>query len=227
MGLLNFLFPKRCCGCSRLGAYVCQQCRTTLRVVAPGEAVCPVCQRFSEGGATHAQCRTNATLDGLTSFFHYDRVVAGAVKALKYRFVSDLSREFVALVPASSFKRIPINRRLAIVVPVPLHPARARERGFNQAAALGHVVARRLHLPMRTDILYRTKHSPPQADIKNRSARLQNVTNVFSVRAPVLVRRKRVVVFDDVTTTGATLAEAAAALKGAGASWVWGVTLAH
>lgn len=227
VGILDVLYPKRCIGCGRMGGYVCPECRATMRVVRPEEAVCPVCQRFAIGGATHTQCRTNATLDGLTSFFHYDRVVRGAVKALKYRFVSDLARELVALVPQSSFKRIPINRRRVIVVPVPLHPARARERGFNQAAALGSVVARKLHLPMRTDILYRTKYSVPQADIKNRSARLHNVTNVFSVRRLSSVRRKSVVVFDDVTTTGATLYEAATVLKRAGASWVWGVAMAH
>lgn len=227
MGLLDFLFPKRCCGCGRIGAYVCPECRAQVRSILPREAVCPVCQQLSLDGATHRQCRTKYTLDGLTSFFHYDRVVRGAVKALKYRFVFDLTHELVALVPQSSFTLVPVGRRRAVVVPIPLHPSRARERGFNQAAVLARAVAHKLHLPMRTDILYRTKYSLPQADIKNRNARLQNVTHVFSLRAPLLVRRKSVVVFDDVTTTGATLAAASAALKQAGASWVWGVTLAR
>jgi ComF family protein len=152
-------------------------------------------------------------------------VVRGAIKVLKYRLVSDLAREFVGLVPTSFFKGIPVNRRRAMVVPVPLHPTRERERGFNQAVALGSIVARSLHLPLRTDILYRTKHTMPQADIKNRSARQQNIAGVFA--AKVSLRRKSVVVFDDVTTTRATLNEAAAALKRAGASWVWGVAMAH
>ncbi len=228
VGILDFLFPKRCCGCGRIGGYFCEECRGTIRFVRPDEAVCPVCQRFAVDGKTHANCSSKDTLDGLTSFFHYDRVVRGAVKTLKYRFVSDLAKEFVSLVPASLLRRVPVGRRKARVIPIPLHSSRARARGFNQAAVLGSLVAGRLHLSVRTDILYRTKHTVPQADTRSRHARLQNMANVFALReGKPAIRNRSFIVFDDVVTTGATLNEAASALKRAGARWVWGVTMAH
>lgn len=222
MGILDFLFPKRCVGCGRVGSYFCESCRAKIRYVAVNESICPMCERPAIDGVTHPGCRTRYGLDGLTSFFRYDGPVRKAVKVLKYRLVSDVSAEFVGLVPASSLNDVP---KADCSIPIPLHPTRLRSRGFNQAEVLGKSVAARLNIPVRTDILRRVKITTPQVSMKTRDARLGNMKNVF--RAVKTIQNGDIILFDDVFTTGATMRSAANTLKRKGAKRVWAVTMAR
>ena len=164
-------------------------------------------------GITHPVWRSQYCIDGLTSFFHYDGPVQKAIKAIKYRYISDLTGEFVSLIPKFSFTK-PYT-----LIPIPLHPARFKHRGFNQAEALGTL----LPIPMRTDILRRTKATTPQVDMKDRKKRLANMKNAFIAQNSL----DNVLLFDDVFTTGATMRSAAVALKHAGTTFVWAVTMAR
>jgi ComF family protein len=189
-----------------------------MRPIADNERICPMCGRLAFEGVTHPRCRTRYSLDGLTSFFHYDGVVRKAVKAIKYRLVSDLAEEFISLT------RIPTYRRDdRVLVPIPLHPARLRDRGFNQAEVLGNILAKRLNIPARTDILQRVKETEPQASIKKRADRLENMRNIFSCKNV----SGNILLFDDVCTSGATMRSAAAVLKRAGATSVWAISMAR
>lgn len=221
MGILDLIFPKRCVECGALGGYFCRICRTRMRPVATNESICPVCERPAIGGATHPRCRTRYAIDGLTSFFHYDGPVRGAVKAIKYRYVSDLAKEFVSLVP--EIKLPPAD----IIIPIPLHAQRQRERGFNQAEKLAVYVSARLQIPLRTDILTRTRKTVPQVAMSRRIDRLTNMHGVFAVKPGKELENVRVLIFDDVFTTGATMRAAASSLKRAGARMVWAVTMAR
>lgn len=215
MSILDFLFPKRCVSCEKIGRYFCDTCRAKMRPIADNERICPMCGRRAFEGITHPYCLTRYGIDGLTSFFHYDGPVQKGIKAIKYRGVSDLAEEFIGLIKADSCLRGNDN----ILIPIPLHPSRFRDRGFNQA----EVLARQLHIPMRTDILRRTKATPPQAEIKKRNERVENMEHVF-----VSERNSgNFILFDDVFTTGATMRSAANVLKRAGAIRVWAVTMAR
>lgn len=134
------------------------------------------------------------------------------MKAIKYRHISDLAEEFISLIPSLFFPKG------GVLIPIPLHPSRFRERGFNQAEELGKL----LHIPMRTDMLRRTKATKPQAEMKRRE-RLVNMHNVFIANGAI----DKVLLFDDVFTTGTTMRAASAALKRAGAKQVWGVSMAR
>ena len=121
----------------------------------------------------------------------------------------------------------------AIVAPVPLHPSRKRQRGFNQAELLARGLVRRLRKEERfhrfqlvASCLRRIRATLPQVGLSV-SARRENVSGVFSVARPEQVRTRTVVLIDDVMTTGATLSACAAALKRAGASRVLALTLAR
>ena len=142
MNLLDFLFPKRCVGCGSLGRYLCNRCSGTIQYA---QQICPMCEKPAIDGVTHPRCKTRYSIDGVTSFFRYDGVVKKAIKSLKYRFVSDLSSEFVVLMTRSSFfdRTNDLNSKLlhATLVPIPLHPSRLRERGFNQAEVIGRIIA--------------------------------------------------------------------------------------
>lgn len=217
MNLLDYIFPRRCVGCGRIGKYFCAACRAKIRPIAPNEPICPMCGRPALDGITHPRCRTQYCLDGLTSFFHYDGPVRKAIKSIKYRFVFDLATEFISLVPESSLPKP------SLLIPIPLHAARYRDRGFNQVEVLGTLLAQSLHIPMRPDILRRTKATIPQVEMKKRDDRLKNMERVFSC-ANV---SGNIVLFDDVFTTGATMRSAGRVLKRAGAKRVWAVTMAR
>lgn len=230
MNLLDLIFPKRCVGCGRIGKYFCQSCRQTIRPILESETICPVCEHPAMFGLTHPKCRTRFTIDGLTSFFHYDGVIKKAVKALKYRLVSDVAAEFVSLIQETSISDNFHPKLLhPIFLPIPLHKMRMHQRGFNQAEILGKLVADRLQIPMYTDILLRTRETKPQVEMKHKEDRLQNMHGVFALnlKAKTDVQNTNVVLFDDVFTTGATMRAAAGVLKHSGAKRVWAVTMAR
>lgn len=227
MHFLDLLFPRRCFGCGKVGKYFCQNCLTKIEFIT--HPICPVCTRSAIDGAAHPKCQTRYTLDGLTSFFRYEGIVRKAIKAIKYRFVSDLAKEFIDLIPISSFQPITHNLQPTTLIPIPLHPTRLRFRGFNQAEVLGRLVAKRLNIPLKTNILKRVRKTKPQVEMKERDKRLKNMEGVFAVNQLTMKQwnNETILLFDDVYTTGATLRSAASILKHAGVKKIWGVTLAH
>lgn len=222
MSILDFLFPKRCVSCGKIGRYFCERCRKTIRYISPNESICPVCERLAIDGVTHPKCRSTYGLDGLTSFFRYDGTIRKAVKALKYQCVTDVASEYISLISDAQLATFP---HVDMCIPIPLHAARLKARGFNQAEVLGDILAKQIHIPLQTDILRRVVSTKPQVSMNTREARLGNMKNVFgTVRT---VRSAYIILFDDVFTTGATMRAAANTLKRAGAKYVWAVTMAR
>ena len=226
MRILDILFPKRCVGCGRIGKYICDRCAATIRRI--DASICPMCEKPAIDGFTHPRCRTRYALDGLTSFFRYDGVVKKAVKTIKYRFVSDLAGAFVNL--TSQVQLEVLTSRLPagiILLPVPLHAERLRYRGFNQAESLGAILAARLNIPIKTDILRRVAKTVPQVQMISREERLRNMEHVFEATRQKAEENTDVVLFDDVFTTGATMRSAANTLKRCGVKKIWAVTMAR
>lgn len=225
MKLLDILFPKRCVGCGRLGRYFCDSCTKMIQIILTNEAICPMCGRAALDGKTHPRCQTQYGIDGLTSFFRYNGVVRKGIKAIKYRLTFDVASEFVNLIPGPTTHNLFRQGRdgNAVIVPIPLHVSRLRERGFNQAEVLGKFLAGRLNLPMRTDILRRIKKTTPQVEMKDRDKRLKNMTGVFAAGKAA----GNIILLDDVFTTGATMRSAGSVLKRAGVRRVWAVTMAR
>ena len=115
---------------------------------------------------------------------------------------------------------------LDLVIPVPLHRTRLRHRGFNQALVLAHGVSERFSVPLLYDNLARLRSTLPQVELSG-TARAENVKGAFGLIRPSEVREKRVLLIDDVFTTGATMNECAKTLKEAGAAAVTVFTLAR
>ena len=117
------------------------------------------------------------------------------------------------------------GRRFDLIVPVPLHPARERERGFNQATLLAELFARQVEVPLRP-VLERIRYTTTQTAY-DRAERMENLHNAFRLRKKADVRQLRVLLIDDVLTTGSTLSECARVLKEAGAISVYAATAAR
>ena len=113
-----------------------------------------------------------------------------------------------------------------ILVPVPLHQKRLRERGYNQSSLLARALGKLTNLPIVDDCLSRKRHTPPQARTATVAERRRNTANAF-ICGDDRLRGKKVLLIDDVATSGATLDACAAALKASGATSVWGLVMAR
>ena len=113
-----------------------------------------------------------------------------------------------------------------ILIPVPMHQKRLRERGYNHSSLLARELGKLTNLPVVDDCLIRQRHTPPQARTSSVEERRSNIADAFTCRDHRL-RDKQVLLIDDVSTSGATLDACAAALKEAGATSVWGLVMAR
>lgn len=224
MGWWDLFYPKRCAGCGIWGTYLCEECVNKIRVVK--EPICPMCEKGSFIGNTHPRCKRLWGLDGLVSVIVYTGVGKRLVIKYKYKYVKDLTDLLVQLI--ESFRE---PSRLVgddwLVVPAPLHPRRERWRGFNQAAELGRGVAKYYGWEYQEGVLERTRYTKPQMELGGKNRR-QNLSGAFALgKEGKLVKGRRVVLVDDVWTTGSTLRECGKVLKRAGVKEVWGLTLAR
>lgn len=136
----------------------------------------------------------------------------------------------LASIDALLIKQLPaISYRLEgyIVIPVPLHPSRERRRGFNQSILIARLISEKLNLPLVTDELLKARQTLPQAKTKNIKERRQNLAGSFTLAGKRNLYRQKILLVDDVCTSGTTLIEAANTLKRAGAQEIIGFTLAQ
>ena len=218
---LDLLLPLRCLGCGREGDLICTSCRQSLPVIR-----LPLCQRCgdtsSEGNLCHSCVNYPLTIDGIRSVFLFQGTVRQAVLHLKYRHLKAVAAPLGQLL-AEYLSSHPLKGE--VIIPVPLHPKRIRERGYNQASLLAMELSRLAGLPVVEDTLVRVRDALPQARTRSAIERRRNVQGAFACRQGL--EGKQVLLLDDVCTTGATLDACATALKAAGASSVWGLTVAR
>lgn len=227
MKLLDLFFPKFCIGCQETGSYLCPQCTNNL---SQKDLICPQCRLPSTGGATHPLCQHPEGLDGLWSLGAYQGALKNAIQKLKYRWVADLAEPLIdvlvsywAFFPPQLLEELKYGQGQGWkVVPIPLHPKRQRWRGYNQAALLGQILARRFGLPYQ-QVLARTRYTTPQVAFKAQQRR-RNLKDAFVLSGEV---PQKVILVDDVWTTGSTLTECCKTLKKGGCKVVWGLTLAR
>jgi len=223
---LDLLFPPRCALCGRHGAALCDDCALALPRANPPR--CPHCWSPQRPGWGCRRCGEPASgglaLEGLRSPYVFQAGARELVHALKYNYHSALASPMGELMA-----RYLLGESLLadVLVPVPLHPRRQRVRGYNQSFLLAREVSRRLDLPLAAGALVRRRDTPPQARAVEADARRRNVAGAFDCR-PGAVAGRRVLLVDDVTTTGATLdACARVLLAEGGASSVWALTFAR
>lgn len=191
--------------------YFCAACRTPFRNRFPldEQGRCALCRLGLRG------------FDAAYSFGAYEGVLRELIHLLKYGRV----RTLAAPLGEKLASALPVDQRFDVVSPVPLHWRRRLRRGFNQSALLARAVARRYGVRV-TNVLKRRRGTASQAGLSH-ARRRENVSGAFLVRRPERVRGRRVLLIDDVMTTGATASACATALKRAGAGYVAVLTLAR
>lgn len=230
---LHFLFPRTCLACSadlpyHANGYLCTSCQEKLAVPAP--LICQRCGKVLKSGGAHCfACRGSKgkqyKCQIIRSSYIFNTASRALVHALKYRGADYVAR-FMAHQMALRYKELPELDGVDIVVPVPLFKARYKKRGYNQSELLARHFANACLLGFSAEVLCRVRDTPSQTHL-NRAERLANMQDAFACVKPEFIRRKTVLLIDDVATTGATLEGCAAALKKAGAKRVFAYTFAR
>jgi ComF family protein len=231
--LLDFVYPQHCAICKkylrREEKDICEVCWKGL-VTLP-DSFCPYCKLFIEKGDTECSFCKSA---GEFSEDH---------KILLVRSLGRFDDYYRELIHRFKYgKKIPLGRRLGqrlgetidddsiflkadFLIPVPLHKSRYRERGFNQSDILAEGISKVIGLSVLKSVLKRKKNTKDQTDLSFQQ-REENVRGAFVVSEPEMINGKKIILVDDVITTGATLSECARMLKQAGAEKILGMTIA-
>ncbi len=229
--IVSLFYPPLCVVCSaniEHEKYLCPQCIEKAPRIKP-----PFCEKCSEqfdGAITGSFSCANCAHRHL----HFDAAVSryrsrGIVRTLVHQF--KYGRQFHLRHPLADWLGETLHdprlrdRRFDIVVPVPLHPARERERGFNQARVLADLLGAKISVPVRPS-LERIRFTTTQTAF-DRTERMENLRDAFRLRPQAPVQDLRVLLIDDVLTTGSTLSECARVLKKAGAISVHAATAAR
>ena len=203
---IEILLPSRCVGCGIGGTYLCDACIGRARRAGP------------------MPLPAGDPLDEVTAPLAYEGAARTAVHRLKYTGLRAIAPSMARpMAEALSSAHAPGD----VVVPVPLHESRLRQRGFNQALLLARRVAEAVGLPVRDDLLRRLVAGTPQVDAGTIDERRANVAGAFGLAPGATVAGLRIVLVDDVLTTGSTLEAAASALKRGGARTVHALAFAR
>jgi len=229
---LNFLFPPLCHICRSFipdagDLHICTACRDRLPLVK--SPFCKLCGiPFAGAGSDHicGACLAHPPhFDSARAHLRYEDSARELIHYFKYNYKTHLRRP-LALLALEGLAEFMFRQTPDVIIPVPLHRSRLRSRGFNQAILLGDLFSSRLSIPMLVDGLSRTRHTEPQIELSAED-RKNNVRGAFASTRTGKISGKRVLLLDDVMTTGSTVNECAKVLKKAGAASVVVVTIAR
>ena len=233
--LLSIVYPQACtlCGSSvedRCLGVACAHCWRETRIFNSTDIMCWKCGALSLGNIEpdkrdQVRCRLcdENAFTAARACGAYEGALRASVLTLKRE--PYISQRLISLL-ANTQQRSPLNKATR-VIPVPLHPERERERGFNQAAVIADALAHAVKLSCDEVSLIRKVHSARHRAGMDAKGRRETVAEAFIVRYPRLIEGDHILLVDDVFTTGATVSACAAALKAAGAKEVLVLTIAR
>ncbi|MCY3741020.1 MAG: ComF family protein [Candidatus Poribacteria bacterium] len=223
-----FLYPAKCRVCEGFLAvasmpYICANCWQDVQYIEP--PWCDICGTPDVNGLCDECAISPPRYGKLRSIAFYHKSLQQAIHLFKFEKKKVFAQPLIQLINA----HIPSDCDIAeydFVLPIPIHKKRLRERGFNQAALLANGIAKVGDMPVLVNTLVRKRHTVAQSSL-DRDARQQNIIGAFEVRNPDVIRGKRLLIIDDVFTTGATIREAVSELWTADPAEVDVLTLAR
>lgn len=226
--ILNLFFPLLCPVCgekiTEQEEVICDSCRQSFYLVT--KPICPVCgageARINEGRCNHCPKR-EIYFDAARSVFSYRGSAGEAVQELKFHSRTELAPVIGRMVFLYLEQDAP-ELKADGIIPVPLHPTRKRERGYNQSLLIAREVSRLSRIPLADELLIRIKPTKPQSRLDAKERR-RNIKNAFGVQNTGEIKGRTFLLLDDVYTGGWTVNECAKVLKEAGASGVVALTV--
>jgi len=252
--ILDILFPKFCLNCGEEGNYICQDCLSLIDIL--DRQYCPFCYppKIVLDGRTCSYHRRFKKLNGLYSAFPYNNfIIKKFIHQFKYSYIKELSKPLTSLIVAHliNLNKLSIPGIFSgsdpvqklhdrgvfarglktsfqdfVLVPIPLHKKKFKQRGFNQSEEIAKELSKTLGLPIFNNILIKIKQTLDQVELK-KEEREKNIKGVFFCQKPDLIFDQKILLVDDVFTTGSTMEECALTLKRAGAKEVWGIVVAR
>ena len=216
---IDWVFPPHCLGCGVEGEIICQECYAAIKRIPAN--TCPYCNAYVSTNGHCPNCRNRKpAYTQFRAFAYYGGVIREAIHHLKYQ--NDVG---VARVLAGYLLKVvqAENWEFDLIVPVPLSKSKQEQRGYNQAERLAQPVAEKLAKPLSTNALFRIRENASQVDLDVQSRRA-NVRGVFEAD-PAIVKGKKILLIDDVFTTGATLESTSQSLRDAKSGLVYAVTV--
>lgn len=199
------LFPLKCASCNKEGSFLCITCENQLSYLVASPTVIP------------------PHIDRIISCFPYEFPISQMIIMGKYNFIPGIF-DYLGKLAAEYLENTGINFRDSVFCPVPLSPQRLRWRGFNQSGRLCHALSAHTGIPAH-NLLKRIKNTKTQKNLKAR-AREENMAGSFGLNTPALPLSTKIILVDDVVTTGSTLLAAATALKSANYQQIQALTIA-
>jgi len=209
--ILDMFFPKFCLSCQKEGEYLCQDCKAMLDI-----------------SGFHRKYKTRNLSDLYYPLSYQNKFIQNLIKKFKYEpFVKELDQTLAVLIIEhfESLDQKPDFKDF-VLIPVPLAKKRLKWRGYNQAEEIGKHLAIFFRIPLVGDVLLKTKTTLPQIELA-KEKREENVKGIFAIKTPEVIRGKKILLVDDVYTTGATMEECARILKESGAKEIIGLAIAR
>lgn len=218
--VIDWLFPPICLGCGEEGVFICPECLPKIQRV-PND-VCKYCGSFTSKKGKCANC-DGKTLpyEGFRAFAYYDGTIRKAIHHLKYQNDLTIGRYLAGMLSMVYEKA---GWETDLILPVPIGEQKMMERGYNQAERIAKPLSERLKIDYSDDALIRISERSSQVGL-NQAERQENVRQAFVARSKP-VKGKRILVVDDVFTSGATMEAVATELKQAEAKEVYCLTIA-
>ncbi len=227
--ILDIIFPKFCLSCGKEGSYLCPDCFSLISI--SDRQYCPFCNypKVVFDGKTCNRCKKSKNLDGLYCATSYDNfILKKLINQFKYEpYIKEISEPLSLLIITHLLN---LNKQTNfddfILIPVPLHIKKLKQRGFNPAEEIAKKLSENLKTPIFNNVLIKIKPTPAQVELKKEEREI-NIKGAFSCQNPELINGKKVLLADDIFTTGSTMEECAKILKKSGAQEVWGMVVAR
>ena len=224
--IVELLFPSRCVGCNIEGVWLCQECAEVIEVFPP--EVCPICQGMTSDYQLCQKCRRHYNFSKVLIRSRYQNsTVRSIIQGIKYNYIKDLRSSFVPLFQdqfEDYFKQTEIDY---ILIPVPLHKKRLKQREYNQSELLADSISKIYQIQIKNDLIERVRNTTPQAKL-SKNERIKNCEDIFEVNKVKDVFQNTIfVIIDDVFTTGSTINACAKKLSTLKPREIWGLVVAH
>jgi len=223
---LDWIYPPKCPVCAKIlsadNKYICPECFEKLKLI--GEDACPSCGAALGLSGICFNCENDFSFESNIAFFEYNETMREIIHSIKYGKKAHKMIALASIMAEHAGDKLDNYSDFDIIIPVPLHKKRFRKRGFNQADIIGEKIAELTGVKLEADICERKVDTAPQS-LTGSGSRRQNVEGIFDLKANIDVKGKKIILADDIFTSGSTLNSLSNMLKELGAETVVCVTL--